>query len=220
MSQVDYSLILPEVNLSTTACPEFERINRIRDAAQDFCRRSFMWRSDKIALFTSVALQDVYDVTSLVPAEAQLVALHAAWAHAQEIGVEMPGERDNFVPGLPECRWVVGVDGPAALHVAPVPDGSGTAVTGVLSFAPSDDSSGLPDFIFNRWRKEIGSGAIAILCAQEGKAWSNPAISAFHEKRFEAAIMLAGTRAGPVARRGLRAAIADAPTSNVRRWCR
>lgn len=220
MSIVDYSLFLPDVNLSTTGCPEFERINRIRDAAQDFCRRSFLWRAREQALFTTVALQEVYDITGLIPAGAQLVSLHSAWALQREVDVEEPGQGDDFLPGRAGHRWVVGVDGPAALHVLPAPDAGGVAVTGTLSFAPSDASVGVPDFIFNRWRKEIASGAIEILCAQEGKAWTSPGLAAMHGKKFEAAIMLAGSRAGPVRRKGLRVQVQDAPSGGFyRRGC-
>lgn len=220
MSIIDYSLFLPDVNLSTTGCPEFERINRIREAAQDFCRRSFLWRAREQALFTTVALQEVYDITSLVPAGAQLVSLHSAWAFGREVDVEEPGQGDDYAPGVPDCRWVVGVDGPAALHVLPAPDAGAVAVTGTLSFAPSDASTGVPDFIFNRWRKEIASGAIEILCAQEGKPWTSPGLAAVHGKKFDAAIMLAGTRAGPVRRKGLRVQVQDAaPVSIYRRGC-
>ena len=210
MSIVDYSLFLPDVNLSTTGCPEFERINRIRDAAQDFCRRSFLWRAREQALFTTVALQEAYDVTGLVPAGAQLVSLHSAWAHCREVDIEEPGQGDDFLPGRAGCRWVVGVDGPAALHVLPAPDAGGVAVTGTLSFAPSDASTGIPDFVFNRWRREIASGAIAILCAQENKTWTNPGVAAVHRAKFDEGVMLAGSRAGPVRRKGLRVQVQDA----------
>jgi hypothetical protein len=211
VSTIDYSLFLPDVNLSTGGCPEFERINRIRQAAQDFCRRSFMWRAREQALFSTVALQEVYDVTGPVPVGAQLVALHSAWALGREVDVEEPGQGDDFAPGIPGCRWVVGVDGPAALHVLPAPEAGGVAVTGTLSLCPSDDSTGVPDFIFNRWRREIASGAIAILCAQERKAWTDPGLAAVHQTKFEAAVMLAGSRAGPVRRKGLRVQIQDVP---------
>jgi hypothetical protein len=220
VSAVDYSLFLPDVNLSTTGCPEFERLARIRDAAQDFCRRSFMWRAREQALFTTMALQETYDITSLVPAGAQLVSVHSAWALGREVDIEEPGQGDDFLPGTPGHRWVVGVDGPAALRVLPAPDAGGVAVTGTLSFCPSDASSTVPDFIFNRWRKEIASGAIEILCAQEGKAWSSPALATFHGKKFEAAIMLAGSRAGPVRRKGLRVQVQDATSTGfLRRGC-
>lgn len=219
MSIVDYSLFLPDVNLSTTACPEFERINRIRDAAQDFCRRSFLWRAREQALFTTVALQEVYDVTGLVPAGAQLVALHSAWAFGREVDIEEPGQGDDFAPGVAHHRWVVGVDGPAALHVLPAPDAGAIAITGTLSFCPSDDSTGVPDFIFNRWRKEIASGAIEMLCAQENKPWSSPGLAAVHKGKFDAAVMLAASRAGPVRRKGLRVQVQDASPIYHRRGC-
>jgi hypothetical protein len=217
VSIIDYSLFLSDVNPSTTACPEFERLARIREAAQDFCRRSFLWRAREQALFTTVALQEVYDITALVPAGAQIVSLHSAWAYGREVDVEEPGQGDDFAPGVPDCRWVVGIDGPAALHVLPAPDGGGVAVTGTLSFCPSDDSTGVPDFIFNRWRREIASGAIEILCAQEGKAWTSPGLAALHGRKFDAAIMLAASRAGPVRRKGLRTQIQDAWPMHVRR---
>lgn len=216
MSTVDYSLFLPDVNLSTTACPEFERINQIRNAAQDFCRRSFMWRVRELALFTTVAGQESYDITAVIPADAQLVGVHSAWANGREVDVEEPGEVDDYAPGTQgrvDCGWprcVIGIDGPGALRATPAPDSGGIAITGTLSFAPSDAATGVPDFIFNRWRREIASGAIEILCAQEGKPWSNPGLAAFHKNKFDAAVMLAGSRAGPVRRKGLRVQMQDA----------
>lgn len=209
---IDYSQFLPDVNLSTTGCPEFERLNRVRKAAQDFCRRSFAWRAREQALLTTVAGQEIYDVSAVVPAGAALVAVHSAWALGKEVDIEEPGQGDDFEPGKRFYRWVVGVDGPSALHALPAPDSGGVAVTGTISLCPSDDSAGVPDFLYLRWREEIASGAIAVLCAQENKAWTNPALAAFHRERFDAAVMLAASRAGPVRRKGLRVRIQDAPS--------
>jgi hypothetical protein len=220
VSIIDYSLFLPDVNPSTVGCPEFERIARIRDAAQDFCRRSFLWRAREQALFTTVALQEVYDVSGLVPAGAQLLSVHSAWANGCEVDVEEPGQGDDFAPGVAKHCWVVGIDGPAALHVLPAPDAGGVVVTGTLSFAPSDASTGVPDFIFNRWRRDIASGAIQILCAQEGKTWTNPGLAKYHSDCFERGVMHAATLAGPVRRKCLRAQIQDAAPYRSSRSCR
>ncbi len=211
MSTVDYSEFLVDVNLSTTGCPEFERLNRLRDAAQDFCRRSFMWRSRELDLLTTISAQEVYDVSGLVPDGAILLAIHSAWEGRREIAIEEPGQGDDFYPGETSCRWVVGIDGPGALHVLPAPNAGGLALRGTLSFAPSEDSTGVPDFIFNRWKSDIASGAIAVLCAQEQKAWTNAGLAAFHKSKFDAAVALAASRAGPVRRKGLRVQVQDAP---------
>ncbi len=208
---------LPYVNPATPGCAEFERLMHVKDGIRAFCRESFAWRLREVALLTTAVAQESYTLTVL-PTDAQLVAVHSAWANGCEMDVEEPGQADDAVPGLPSCRWVVGYESPTSVRVTPGPDAAAVVVTGTISLCPTDTAVSVPDWLFEHWRHAIAGYAIEKLCEQPGKAWSNPGRAALARTDFKAGVMLAGSREGPVRRKGLRVSIQDVP--GFRSWIR
>jgi hypothetical protein len=202
-----FDQFLPDINLSTPGCPVFERQRRIHDAVQAFCRESFAWRVREVALFTTVATQETYALT--LPTDSELVAVHSAWANGQEVDIEEPGQGDDSAPGVPFYQWTVGMESSTSLRVIPAPSDGAIAVTGTISLCPTDTAATCADWLYTRWRMPIAAHALAALCLQPGKPWSNPGLGGIQSEIFKQGVMLAGSRAGPVRRKSLRVKIQD-----------
>lgn len=227
---VDYELLLPLVRASTKACLEPIRVLQLQETVNDFCRRSRVWRQRNTLILTTVAGQSLYPV-AINTAGVELVQLHSTWYLGDEIPLPQPGEDDDAAPGATAntavsdgwndaddwfsstgptwntqspTGWKVYVDSLETLSVAPIPSTGGQVVSGTVSFAPTLDALVLPSFIFAEWRKEIASGAIAMLCEQPGKPWSDPGVAQLERKKYEDGILKAATKHGPVKRTPLR----------------
>lgn len=200
---VAYSLLLKEVMLHLPMALEFDVEYRMKLAVRDFCRRSLAWRQPATTLLTTVAGQSSYDAD--LPDGTEIAAVLSAWNGTQEIDVELPSDVDNYQPGTTASAWKVGVEAEMdALRLLPAPDVSGIVLKGTLAFAPNEESTELPAFIWKRWRTPVASGCIAMVKEQTSKPWSDPAGAMYHRGIFDAGIHEASNKAGPVKRRSLR----------------
>jgi hypothetical protein len=200
---IAYSLLLKEVMLYLPMALEFDVEYRLKQAARDFCRRSLVWRQPNTELLTTVADQSSYDAE--LPDGTELAAVLSAWNGSTEIDVELPGEVDDYEPGSSASTWKVGVELTMdALRLTPAPSTAGIVLTGTIALAPNEDAVDLPAFVWKRWRTPVASGCIALVKAQTGKPWSDPGAVAYHRELFEAGILDASNKAGPVRRRPLR----------------
>lgn len=188
-------------------CPEFEVMNRVRDAAIEFCDRSRVWKVRHVTLGTSVALQADYRVTDN-PVHAGLCHIHAAWIGRDEIGVVVPGEGEEDHPGqFREARQLaVELAGRALFRLLPSPQQSGLVVVATVSYCPTDTADGVPEFVDRDWGEAIEKRALCELMLQPGKPWTNTSMAEVHMARFERLLREAQEKAGPVRRpgRGLR----------------
>jgi hypothetical protein len=191
-----------EVMPHVPQCPEFSAEVQVLEAARDFCRRSRIWRQENTLLVTTVADQAEYDLD--LPDAAELASLASAWVGDQEADIELPGEGDDIEPGTSGTEWKVGVVDHDTIRLTPAPDTAGIVVSGTAIFAPAEDATTVPDFLYRRWKRAIVHGAIAALQSEAGKPWSNPGAVLFHQGKFDDGILEASNKAGPVRRRPLR----------------
>lgn len=200
---VPYSTLLKEVMLHLPIALEFDVEYRMKLAVRDFCRQSRLYRQENTDLLTTVAGQQSYDAG--LPTGTELVAVASAWDGDEELDVELPGERDDYQPGISDSSWVVGVEPTMdAIRLSPAPDTSGLVLKGTIVLAPNEESTDLPAFIYRRWRSTIAAGCIAKVKAQTGKPWSDPLGSDVAQRKFDEGCALASNMAGPVRRRPLR----------------
>jgi hypothetical protein len=197
-----WSLMVNDIRPHVPGCPQPEIEDRARQAAREFCRRSYCWRSPGVTLLTTVTDQVLYSYA--VPDQAELNAVHTTWDGGTELDVALPGETDDTQPDLSSSSWKVMVDSETYLRVTPPPDSSGVVVKGTVSYLPKVDATGMPSVIFDKYRLQIASGAVEMLVLQAGKPWSNPAAATFHNSKFERGISEASNSAGPVSRTPLR----------------
>ncbi len=188
-----------DVTLYAPGAPIFEVDYQLRQAARDFCRITQVWQQRNTEILTTVADQEEYDAG--LPAGTELVAIISAWNGTTEIEVEVPGESDDQDPTESSGTWRVGVVGTDTIRVCPLPDASGTVVTGTLAFAPNEESEVLPTVVYQRWRTPIVNGAIAKLMLQVGKPWSNPNQAGIHQGIFDAGAAECAAKTAPRQRR-------------------
>lgn len=195
--------LMREVMLHLPMAPEFEVEYRLKLAVRDFCRASRAWRQINTDLLTTVADQIVYDAD--LPQGTELVAVLGAWDGSTELDVELPGEQDDYEPNTSATSWKVGIEPTLdAVRLSPAPSTSGVVVTGTVCFAPNEDSTTLPAFIYKRWRSVVASGCIAMMKGQTGKPWSDPIGEAIHQQKFDHGVGWASNMSGPVRRRPIR----------------
>lgn len=64
------------------------------------------------------------------------------------------------------------------------PPEDGAVIAARLFFAPAEDATELPDFLFREWKKGISAGAIASLVMMPQKPWSAPNLAVVHQQTF------------------------------------
>lgn len=227
---VDYELLMPEVRANTRNCPDPIRMLQLQASVNEFFRRSRAWRQRNTAILTTVALQSLYPVV-ITTSGVEFVQLHSTWYQGSEIPLPQPGEDDNAAPGATvgsadtpnwdddddwfsrtgptwnmqsPTGWKIYVDNLETLSIAPLPAVAGQAVTGTVSFAPTNDATTLPSFLFAEWRNELAAGAVAMLSEQAGKPWADPMVAKYSRDCFEKGILKAATKHGPIKRNPLR----------------
>lgn len=164
----------------------------LRNAAIDFCNATESWLVDSDPMDV-VANQDTYD---LVPPggveQAEVILVKRAWINGWRMA---PIAED--VLGQSYIDWAV-VKWDIPLHYTQYAPTKFTLIPkpaldwpGILKLRlvlrPSQDASGAPDFLANRYRQEIAWGARAELLEMVGKPWSSPAAAGQARLRYEAA---------------------------------
>lgn len=130
-----------------SGCSSATAAKALRNATQDFCRRTHAWRLH-LAPITTVAGQELYTVP--VVAGQQLVKLVSARLDGHDID-----------PLLYEHAWsgargVIMVN-PTQVKVQPVPSAGSLAL--YASMQPTNDATGIDDMLYARYARTIALGA-------------------------------------------------------------
>lgn len=157
------------------------------DAASEFCTLSRSWTEIADAQLVVGGVND-YEVD--LPSAAVALHIDDIWC-----GVNKLAEKTmrQIMVLMPTWQTAVGsvplyynaefnIDG---LRVYPMPDGinpSDLRIKGV--FQPGETAQTLPDYMWNRWRDVLASGAKAKLMLMPGVTWSKPDLVRVHEAIF------------------------------------
>ena len=186
-----------------------EAIAKARAASRKFFELTNIWRSraadlqsTSIVLLTTVAGQQLYGFT--LPSGAELNQVHVAWNGRQEVVVDQPGDEEDDAPDCRDSSWRIAVEAVDTLRLSPAPSAGGVVVMGTVSYVPSIGAAGIPQPVFDRYKREIACGAAAMLAAQPGKPWSNPGAVQYLQDQFDEAVTRASNETGPVRRTSLR----------------
>jgi hypothetical protein len=198
-----WRLIAQEAIAFAAGCPSFVLESTAKEAAREFLRRSCVWRDRKVALLTTTAGEDEYAYN--LPENAELNRVHVAWYGSTEIDVQIPGEEDETETTATDSEWMIGVlPGGQGFRLTPAPSAAAVSVTGTVSYVTSTNASGIPQWIFDEWHRQIACGAAEKALKQISRPWSNPGASPMLLAEFEDGIRAASVSAGPVRRRPLR----------------
>ena len=170
----------------------------IRDACIRFCEQTHLWTSELTAIDVDA---DTQDYTLSIPATSTLIGVPDDGVYYKE-----DGEDDDQYAKLvcisdkittrneshawkyeegprPSEFWVDNID--KDLHLRPIPtedSDEGLLVTVILK--PLLTATTVPDFLYDDYRREIASGALANLYKMKHMPWYDPDQFALHETIF------------------------------------
>jgi hypothetical protein len=147
----------------------------LRNAAQEFCARTKVWRKD-LAPITTTASQETYAVP--LAAGEELVKVLAAKLNGHEIDTLLyehawSGARGIILTSAHEVKLQPAVAGQLVLRAV---------------LQPSNAALGLEDTIYAKYARSIAHGAKAELFGASNKVYSDPAAAAIAQTRFDDAI--------------------------------
>lgn len=184
----DLDVFLPSILTVAPGCAEPTAIAAVRQAVMQFCEATRSWRSD-----------DTFEVTPTtcafvcVPDQAELFeieAVHFDGAPLDPVSVAyldrmQPTWRhslDTGATGSPRYFTQLAQD---MIQIVP----SATGIVKVQAFLkPSEDAEQVPDFIANKYRRAIASGALADLLLTPGQPFFSPDLAGIHAARFKSVL--------------------------------
>lgn len=210
-----FSSFLSGILIDVPGCPDLLVEREVRNAAIEFCRRSFAWRQqlDPIAVTANVG---TYSLESPMM-EARVVKIYSAilTTLSADPAIAAPSVKklhsktvqdlDSACPG-----WRLSQSPSASSHIAettfftqesadtillagmPVVDGT-LQILGAL--VPLRTASGMDSWVSEQYYEAICHGAKARLMAIPHKPWSEPNLSVWHTGEFDKAISGANVEA-------------------------
>lgn len=170
---------LPLVLPHCPGCPDLVAEDEIRNAAEEFFEKSYVWRYVTPAMLTSAGQTDY---TPILPTGARLVKLHEGTLDNERLdieGVAMGETGAAYKLSLPDLKVIqIGPDSPAADRV----------LKARVSLSLTKSATSLSDELFDAYSAHIAWGAIAKLCEHADKPYTNPDKSATTRTRFLEAI--------------------------------
>jgi len=195
MATKPFTYFLPEVATEVLGCPQPLIIHAIRSAAIDLCRRSLAWMYQPAVFLTAT---DVAEYAFTLPAGMDLVMPTAVFLNGVPID---PVALDNDVDvGAPvvdlgsgtTVRYAMNENNQLVLMPAPASDD--IEITVRVAVCPTRDATEMDATLADTFYIQIASGAIASLCAQQGKPWSNEATATYRTTKFESGVLAAANR--------------------------
>lgn len=169
---------LPDILPHCPGCPDLAAEDAARDAAEAFFDETYTWRVWSGGMVTQAGINDY---TPFLPTGSRIVKLHEATLDGTPLDIAdtRGGETGSAYKASTDLAVVtVGPDAPAPNQT----------LRALLSLSLTKSATGLVDILFDSYRMAIANGAIARLCREVDKPYSNPAKAASHEAMFQADI--------------------------------
>ncbi len=166
------SALLTYVHDELPEVPRLLAVRALSDAARDFCTRSTFWREHLPAVDLEAGVS-VYAVP--LTADQECVALHGSFLVGRQVTPLTAQEAQPLIalprdPATPSALTLVNATDVQVFPepIAAVADG----IKLVASLRPSRTAVGIPDFLGNRFARELGAGAKKILCEMSAQPWA------------------------------------------------
>lgn len=191
MAQVKWSSFYQYVAPDVYECPEITMEIAVRDAAIEFCRRTFVWQE---MLDPVITIKNISEYDLEMPSGTVVEHVLEAICDGRELTAvklrDLPTNRDTFV-GKPTAYSLMFGD---QVKLYPVPDNKGLLRL-MVALTPSSTASGIDSTLFERYKEVIAHGAKHRLMSVPSKSWSNPAAAQYHMTQFMRGIGEARIRA-------------------------
>lgn len=182
-----YTAFLPEVMPFVHDCPEISAIAAIRNAAIEFCEKSHYWQAD-VPVFDADEGESFYQVE--VPDGSVLIDVVDAWYKNFRLSLKTADDLARLMRGA-DWRTVIGdpmyitkMTGPM-VQLCPTPERTefdALSLRAVL--APTRDSTGVDDDIYERFLEVVAKGARARLYATPGQPYYDMNMAMSYRKEF------------------------------------
>lgn len=175
--------LVDEVRLHAPGAPNPLLVEKYRDAAREFFRRTLTWRGAPSAITVGASFER-YVLTPPADAEAfdatyVQIDTAAPLTKATEEQILMANPRRKT--GTPRYFRVVG----NTLHIDPSPESDvSSAMTAISVLRPTRTATTLPDDVVDRFGHYIQDGAIGRLLLMPQKPWTNNDKGSHHLNRF------------------------------------
>lgn len=163
--------------------------NAIRNAAIEFCDRTWVYRVEHEPLAAEANVPD-YELEP--PTKTALVKVHRAWYEKKEIFPKTPQDLAGLFSHWPTA---IGTPlyftqrSPDVLLLVPMPSASlQDAITAEIAVKPTRASTGISTDLFEKYLEEIAYGAKARLFAMSKKPWSDVKLAAYNLAKFDECI--------------------------------
>lgn len=200
-----YTSFIPEVLPFCDGAPEKVIINAIRNAAIEFCDKSWIYIFNMPPIGVTANVQDVV-INAALPAATAIAKVIQGYWNAQPIDAitraEIVDEDATWRTrtGTSVCKYLI-KDGYTIASLMPIPSktvaagGGNTIMVNGLSFTlalkPTRASLNVPDWLYELYLEDIAHGALARMYAMPKKAWTNANLAGTHKGKFDDAISAA-----------------------------
>ena len=179
---------IDRVRPEARTAPTFTLSDYVLEAAIEFCARSRYWRADLTAL-NAVADQAAYTAS---PPSTESVIQDIISVRHNTIILE-PASQEMLDSQYLDWRTETGSQADFWFATArdnitlvPYPSAAGTANIEIrAALKPSRTATTLPQSLYDNYKAEIASGALAWLLVMPGVPWASPDRAAYHERKFE-----------------------------------
>lgn len=200
MATTLYTALLSEVSPHANGAPEPIVVNAIRNACVEFCERAWCWQVDTTPFALAKNVQDYPLDTSLLPAQSAIAEIMYGYYNGkpvdpitkEEVNLKFPNWKTQT--GQAPMRFLAG-DVMTKVSLIPIPNvnvptgGTTTVIPNGLFFTlalkPTRASTGMPDFIVEKYLEDLANGAIFRMAAIPGRAWSNANMALARKKLFD-----------------------------------
>lgn len=200
-----YEQFLREVSPHSGGAPEPLVVNAIRNAAIDFCKRSWCW----VYNTTPVGITaDTQDYTPTVPSGSKVAQVLYVTYNGKPVEATTRDEEIRSNPdwrnttGTTPKRYIVNDDG-ESVALLPIPSATVAAgSTGIVhdglhftvALKPTRASEDVPDWLYENYAEDIAKGALARLYAMPKKLWTNANLAAVNHSLFKDAAAMVRSR--------------------------
>lgn len=195
MAKKPFTYFLPEVATEVLGCPQPMIIHALRSAAIDLCRRSLAWiyQADSFTTETDVAEYDF-------PLDTGVDLVMPSRVFINGVPID-PVDLDNDTEvGAPVADLGSGtvvryaINESNQLVLTPAPANNTDEVVLRLCVCPSRNADSMDAVLADTYYIQIAAGAIASLCAQQNKPWTNDKAAVYRAGVFEAGVTAATNR--------------------------
>jgi hypothetical protein len=183
-----YDEVLPDV----PHCPQPVAKNAIRNAAIEFCERSFVYQADHPAI---AAVQDQGEYTYAPGTGLKVVRPEMVWYDKKQLTPMTRDDLDRLYAYWPDESGTpiyFVQEQLEKLIVVPKPAAAlADAIRLKVSVKPTRASVDIDDAMHEKYLEAIACGAKARLFAMKKKPWTDNELAVYHKQMFDAAIATA-----------------------------